>query len=383
MATATGAVSTGLIHRLVDHWIIGNPANRRVRDYQFAASAMCLPVPPCLPWRSVLESPDDALRQIGRSASVRIDSPGEDPDVLCRLIRHGGSQAIPRHGEITRMDCQFRGLVRVLDQIQAWADGCPGIVFQNTPADIAVMFDKWLSHERFQAAGLERPQTCRLPLQTNAFRGMRHTMASSRSGRLFLKPRFASSASGVCAYRWSGDREHIIAPLELVRDGNRVTLYNSLRIRSYTRPEDIDAILNQLLPQQMIAERWVQKQTIDGKQFDLRFVVVDGGTAHWVVRQSHWPMTNLHLGNERGDWHAVRRQLGETKTQQCFEVALRAASCFPDSLYAGVDIIVPLRGNPFVCEINAFGDLLPGLGVEGHSVYEVILRADRRRCHDV
>lgn len=383
MVTAMEPFSEHAVDRPVERWIIGNPANRRVRDYQSAASASGLSVPECLPWRSLLEAPTERLKRIGDDASMRIDSPGEDAEVICELIRLGGSRAIPRHGEIMQMDRQFRGFVRVLEQIRDWADRHPHVTVQNAPADIAVMFDKWASHERFHAADLERPPTCRLPMRSSEFRRMRHEIASPRSGRLFLKPRYASSASGVCAYRWSADREQIIAPIELVRDEHRIALYNSLRIRSYTRPEEIEAILDRLLPQQMIAERWVQKARVEGKQFDLRIVVIANRAAHLVVRQSRWPMTNLHLGNERGDWDVVRSEMGEAKAQQCFDVALQAATCFPNSLYAGVDVIVPMRGQPFVCEINAFGDLLPGVIADGQSVYQAILNAEQRRLSRV
>ena len=56
-------------------------------------------------------------------------------------------------------------------------------------------------------------------------------------------------------------------------------------------------------------------------------------------------------------------------------MAERAAACFPDALYAGVDILLSNRKRPLVGEINAFGDLLPNLRHRGDTAYEAIARA--------
>jgi glutathione synthase/RimK-type ligase-like ATP-grasp enzyme len=60
-------------------------------------------------------------------------------------------------------------------------------------------------------------------------------------------------------------------------------------------------------------------------------------------------------------------------------VAEKAASCFPDSLYAGVDVLIDSRQRPLVGEINAFGDLLPRLTHRGDSAYSAIAKACRAR----
>lgn len=86
-------------------------------------------------------------------------------------------------------------------------------------------------------------------------------------------------------------------------------------------------------------------------------------------------MTNLHLGNRRGDLNEVRASLGDAFVEDCRHLAQEAAACFPESLYAGVDVIAPVKGKPVICEINAFGDLLPGIEHRGESTYEAIVRA--------
>ena len=106
-------------------------------------------------------------------------------------------------------------------------------------------------------------------------------------------------------------------------------------------------------------------------------LVIAGEARHWVVRQSRHPMTNLHLGNQRGDGFALGELLGPEKLAAALALAEKAAACFPDSLYAGVDVLLDARHQAFVGEINAFGDLLPRLTHRGESAYTAIARA----CH--
>ncbi|MEQ8791333.1 MAG: STM4014 family protein [Pirellulaceae bacterium] len=353
-----------------DFCILGNPENRRVRDFQAAAEAMGLGRPPCLSWRDLLDAPQAVLPRLCAARWVRLDSPGENDDVAHRLIRLGGGRGRLGFGEIGFLREQHQGFRRLLDRLSAL-----GAAFPNSPADIRVMFDKWSSHERFTAAGVPRPAASLAPASLAAFRAFRGTFCTATAGRVFLKPRYASSASGVCAYRWSGDREQLIAPIQIRRERATVRLYNSLRVRRYTAFEDVDAILGQLLPQGMICERWIRKAQLPHGQFDLRVLVIAGEARHIVVRQSHSPMTNLHLGNRRGDLNEVEDLFGAAVVERCRRIAEQAAACFPDSLYAGVDVLVPARGEPLICEINAFGDLLPNVKHRGESTYEAILRA--------
>jgi len=79
------------------------------------------------------------------------------------------------------------------------------------------------------------------------------------------------------------------------------------------------------------------------------------------MRTSRTPITNLHLGGLRGDLGVVRART--TLWDRVLDVAARTAACFPGSLTTGVDLMVgaDLR-SVAVAEVNAFGDLLPGLG---------------------
>jgi hypothetical protein len=200
-------------------------------------------------------------------------------------------------------------------------------------------------------------------------------MRAQKNGRLFLKPLHGSSASGVCALRWTPGRQQLMAPLRIRSGRGQAILVNSLDVRTYTTLADIELILGLLLPQGMINEQWIPKISLPGGAVDLRVLVIAGEARHWVVRQSRHPMTNLHLGNQRGSGTALRELIGAAKLEAAFRLAEKAAACFPESLYAGVDILIDSRHRALVGEINAFGDLLPGLTHRGESAYTAIAKS--------
>jgi hypothetical protein len=141
-------------------------------------------------------------------------------------------------------------------------------------------------------------------------------------------------------------------------------LYNSLRVRRYARERDIAAIVDTLAPDGLHLERWLPKASQRGRAADLRVVVVAGRATHAVVRTSRAPMTNLHLGGRRGDLDAVREAVESAggRWADVLQVCERAAACFPRTLCVGVDLLPATGWRRFtVGEVNAFGDLLPGL----------------------
>lgn len=349
--------------------LIGNPENRRISMFRDAAVKMGYKEPVCVSWENLLDdfSKLDCLSSM--ADIVRIDSPGENERVSAKLIQNGGNinNAGLAYGQIGFLREYQQGFNQLLHKMSQTS-----IVFMNSPADIRIMFDKWKCHQRFVLSNLPRPAAQLAPLSANDFRDQ---MRQQANGRVFLKPLHGSSASGVCALRWSDCRMQMFAPVRIKHEDGETNLYNSLRVYTYTSTMDIDTILSNLLPQGMICEQWIPKASIEGGTVDLRILVINKQARHWVVRQSNSPMTNLHLGNNRSDPELFHRTFGDGTLQECFTLAENAAACFPDSLYAGVDILADTKGNPYIGEINAFGDLLPGLCHCGESCYEAILNS--------
>jgi hypothetical protein len=105
-------------------------------------------------------------------------------------------------------------------------------------------------------------------------------------------------------------------------------------------------------------------------------VVIAGQARHVVVRMGKGPMTNLHLGNQRGDLSAVLAGMAPEAWQAARQTCERAAAVFPGSLLLGVDLLIaPDFRDHAVLEANAFGGLLPGALSEGEDTYEAEVRA--------
>lgn len=324
---------------------VGTPGDRRPALFAAACRAAGLPEPRLVAWTDVLRGAPLGLRA---GDVLRIDSPGEDR-AADALLRGPGDPA--RVGGGARWHRTFTAALRRLSE----AASASGARVLGDVEEIAVMFDKRLTHARLLAAGVPVPAA--LP-GIDGYAALRSRMEEAGERRVFVKPAHGSSASGVVALQTAPGR--VRAVTSALMSGER--LLNSLRVRSYQTEREVAALIGLLAPDRLHVERWLPKATLDGRVFDLRVVVIGGEPTHAVVRTSRTPMTNLHLGGARGDLGAVQRALGQERWQRALDVCARAAACFPGSPMVGVDLLVGAGLNRFaVCEVNAFGDLLPGL----------------------
>ncbi|MFJ8749323.1 STM4014 family protein [Streptomyces sp. NPDC102441] len=357
---------TGIAHpRLA---VVGIPANRRVGLFQEAVRAAGLPAARTVSWLRVLRG--EAVFLPGET--VRIDSPGEDAEVD-RLLR--GIE------DPTRVEGSALWYARFTSAVQevARAAEAAGAVLLDSPADVAVLFDKRLCHGVLDAAGVPLPDSPTSGPGAHPVRGwadVRRLMADHRMPRVFVKPAHGSSASGVMALETAGaGRVRAATSVERDEEGR---LFNSLRVRRCTTEREVAALVDALAPDGLHIERWLPKASQRGRAADLRVVVVGGRATHAVVRTSRSPMTNLHLGGRRGDLDQARAAVETAggSWSAALAVCERAAACFPDTLCVGVDLLPTAGWRRFaVGEVNAFGDLLPrltglpGSGAEGLDTY--------------
>ncbi|MBO4209429.1 STM4014 family protein [Micromonospora echinofusca] len=343
--------------------VVGSPDNRRVALFRAAAARVARPVT-VLPWRQLAAGPV----AVPAGALVRVDSPGEDPEVD-RLLR--GAETPAEHGEITGLATWYAGLCAALDRLAQAADRA-GATLLNAPRDIAVMFDKRACHARLARLGVPVPPA--LPAAPADWAGLRAALRTTGWSRVFVKPAHASSASGVLALQLASGRIRATTSVELADDGR---LFNSLRVRDYRSESEVAAIVDRLAPDGLHVERWYPKAGLDQRTLDLRVLVVAGEPSHVVVRTSRGPLTNLHLGNVRGDLAAVRGALGPAGYAAALRTCVRAAAAFPGCLHAGVDLLIGADWRRHaVAEVNAFGDLLPGLRDDaGRDSYDAQLHA--------
>ncbi|MFI9150073.1 STM4014 family protein [Streptomyces sp. NPDC053367] len=354
--------------------VVGNPENRRVTLFADAVRAAGLPAPRVVPWARVLR---DGGADFTADETVRLDSPGENPDVD-RLLRGTGDP--------TRVE----GSARWYTAFTAAVRSLRGGVRLDDPDELAELFDKRLCHGVLRAAGVPVPFSPTSGPAGAPVRGwddVRALMREHRMPRLFVKLAHGSSASGVLAVESAASgRIRATTSVELDPHG---ALFNSLKVRRYESERDIAAIVDALAPDGLHLERWLPKASQRGRATDLRVVVVDGRATHAVVRTSASPMTNLHLGGRRGDLGLVRQavEAAGARWADLLEVCERAAACFPRTLCVGVDLL-PATGwrRAAVGEVNAFGDLLPrltglpGSGAEGLDTYAAQVAALARRA---
>lgn len=334
--------------------VVGNPGNRRVTLFARAVRAAGLPAPVVVPWARVAAG----RVAVPEGSWVRVDSPGEDAEVAGLLA---GTSVDPYRVEGSA--AWYQGFRSALARLRADVTGAPGARLLNDPDDIAVMFDKRRCHAVLRAAGVRVPPA--LPPVT-CYGELRERMRAAGMPRVFVKPAHGSSASGVVALAAHGRRVRAVTSVELA--GTR--LYNSLRVRAYEDEGEVETVIDRLCADRVHVERWLPKASLGGKVVDLRVLVVAGRPTHAVVRASTTPMTNLHLGNARGDLTALRDLMGERAWTTAMDTCVRAAACFPGSLHVGVDLLVSANGRRHaVAEVNAFGDLLPGLEHQGRDTY--------------
>ena len=89
---------------------------------------------------------------------------------------------------------------------------------------------------------------------------------------------------------------------------------------------------------------------------------------------------NLHLLNAREQTERIREQLGEAVWTRALADCEAAANLF-GSLYAGIDLLFTVdKQRHAIVELNAFGDLLPGLLYKGQDTYtaELLLAFSQR-----
>lgn len=363
--------------------VIGEAKGRRVQLFEEALAMRSAAKPVVVSYADLLSGAVRLSSVVKSGSIVRIESPGKDFEAERAFLMLGADCVEPFMSKQEVGELEFdRGLIlpqkqwyygwcQALRMIGEQLRECPPHFLMNGPDDIALLFDKFRCHELMQAAGVRTPA---LLGRVSSFAELLELMRQHSCRRVFVKPRHSSSASGIVAYQCSGRQQLAISTVEMVRKDGGVRLYNSRKVRRYTSLEEIGLLIDRLSVHNLIVEKWYPKAGIGGKRFDLRVVVIGGVAKHVVVRESKTPFTNLHLLNARGQVAVVREALGEEQFEQVLAACQRAAREFPGCLYVGVDLLI---GSDFkshvIGELNAFGDLLPGVLFEGQCTYETEL----------
>ena len=360
---------------------VGNPENRRVRFLREACEARGIRFR-AIAYRDLLNGETELADNLDDEDVLRFESFGENAAVWRELLVRGaaafraeGGLALEpgearvrpiEHGEIVYPRQAFLGYVDLLESSTRDLDKTVRVM--NAAPEILLMFDKTDCARHLRKHGLETPEAI------GPIRDYDHLVQEMQARgwrRVFVKIANGSSASGTFAITRYRGRAHAVTTLETVRTKNGTKCFNSLRLRSLSGDDAIRKALETLKQEKLHAERWLQKDTLPGgEHYDLRVLTVAGEPTHVVARCSRTPLTNLHLLNRRATLAEIDFKGEQTTVLE--SLCKRAAGAFPRCHYTALDILVSPRKRTFrILEVNAFGDLLPGLtDKRGFSTYE-------------
>jgi glutathione synthase/RimK-type ligase-like ATP-grasp enzyme len=365
--------------------IIGSPDDIRVDLFQHALGQNGHPPADVAAYTDIIHGDIHLSRIIQPGTLVRIESPGKneaanqsllalgehEPDEDREYLRIDPTRLITK-GRIAASRQWFLGLRTFMRLVAAQLAECPEHLLMNHPDDIVMMFDKRACHAYLQAHAISVPLA--LPPIMN-FDELEQAMRSTGIRRVFIKLTHGSSASGVVAYQTNGKEHRATAAIEMVTFDGEIQLFNTRRVQTYDDRAQIEALIDTLCKHRVHVESWIPKGRMGDKAFDLRVVVIGGQAAHTVARLSHSPMTNLHLLNERRDRKTVINHIGETNFNAAMALCCKAMACFPDNLYAGIDLLItPTFQQHYIIEMNAFGDLLHDTLYKGIDTYSLELQ---------
>ena len=350
--------------------VIAQPGDRRAELARQALEAAGASVD-IVPWTEVAARTIDPARF--RSASViRVDSTGESVDALNAVRLVGGAPEEIRSdpSRIGWSRAWYIGVVTLVDEI---AHTAPEIPIVPHPSVIRLLCDKAATHQVLERAGVPVPPS----LGTIGSYADLLERCGPRGGRVMVKPRHGSASVGNVAVILGSDRVEAWCAAEPGGDSPAPRYRSSLQLRRYAGSEVAD-LIDHLGPEGLHVERWFPKIGTGRGPVDVRVVVTDGRASHRVVRQGRGPFTNLHLGGGRVPAHRMPPGLGPEVMARVDLVAEAAYRAVTDSVdgagkvaQMGVDVLVSTGGRIAVCEVNAFGDLLPGILDDlGRSTYE-------------
>jgi glutathione synthase/RimK-type ligase-like ATP-grasp enzyme len=369
------------MNKMLNFVLIANPETRRVQLFQQALERCGLPPARSISYADLLacrcelaqfDSPDTIFRFDAPERSFEVDrgliAAGAELEPEGRHQRISASAAAQLPEDLGRIWYQRQWYLGWCEYLKTWTANLQGRIL-NHPDDIIIMFDKVRCQQILAAAGIPIPSI--LSIDPNDSKSKIAKLMDDRNiPRVFIKLAHGSSASGVVAYDRRNGSERAITTVERVVEGGELRFYNSRLIRQYRDADAIADIINFLAGESVQIETWLPKARLEGREFDVRVVVIGGKARQSVIRVGNSPMTNLHLGNDRREITDLPTGLSPTIWAEMLATCERAAACFPNTFYCGIDLLIaPNLQDHYIIEINAFGDLLQGITWNGEDTY--------------
>jgi hypothetical protein len=258
-----------------------------------------------------------------------IESPGNDFDVWRELLALGAAARAREPGFVVAEDAAralsfeqgrlrhvrqwFLGLIQVLGTIELMLSRSGATSIGNSPAAVRLCFDKAAVHEVLAAHKVARPE--RLS-DARCYDELKTSMATRGLSQVFVKPRHGSTACGVVALRAARGRVVATSTVEPVLIEGEWRFFSSFRVRRVTREHDVARILDFVLAEGAVIERWIPKLTIGSEAVDVRVMVLGKQAFHTVARGSTTPITNLHSATDASTRRWCRQRVYEPAWQR-------------------------------------------------------------------
>lgn len=370
--------------------IIGNPESQRVKLFQRAVKEYTHLEITVLAHLDLITGKKSIKASLNPGCIIKIESPGKNFYVERELIKLGAKisespitklvqKSTFDKGRILYPALWYKGWKQYLKQLRKTVDTVNSefpngnkAVFMNQPEDIWSMYDKKETHKRLSMNNIA---TAPALDNISSYDHLHEIMKDRKIFRVFIKLRYGSSASGLAAYEFSPrlKRGVLITTVEMVRGNGQPIFYNTRKIRKHSDTSTIRSIVDFLCREGVHVERWIPKRFHQGKSFDVRVITIKNKACHRIARLSHSPFTNLHLRNQRKVIDASWCDPQNISTME--KVAEKASKIYPNSLYSGIDVLLPINGKkPVILEANAFGDFLNGVYYNNMTPYQYQVR---------
>ena len=359
--------------------IIGNPDCRRVAFFQKALAEHEEPPATFVSYADLLNRRVDLREHLSPGSIVRLESAAELWTTRQQLLKHGIEPALAEGytaadpeqiGQIVGPNAPefkprqlYLGFCRLLREIELAIKDCSAITI-SSPNNIICMYDKLTCQQRLTSFGVPIPSIITVPKTYDDMRA-----ACGNKGRFMLKMSHGSGGVGCVALHFSQGRVRAITSSQTLAMIDHQYADAHMPIQHLDDEVVIAQLIDSLCKEQAHVEAWLPKARLEGQPFDLRVVVIAGKPCHAIARLGRSPFTNLNLGGTRRSISLLLQHVGESVWHDVERISENVASCFPESLYMGVDYLLRPNGNLHVLEINAFGDLLLNVHHEGHDPY--------------
>lgn len=228
------------------------------------------------------------------------------------------------------------------------------ISFLNSPDSILQTLNKRACKQILMQTGL--PVTPMLDFRAHDFEELLFCMKQTKSFQLFIKPLLASGAGGIIALRYQPNTDRFLAQSAMFKQGRGFV--NTKKIRTFRDKAEIKDMVDFILKEDCIFERWMAKDQVKNTPYDLRVLYQFDEICFIQARGAkNSAITNLHLNNM-----PITLEQTALPKESLFEIeriCKRTMQGFDGLRVAGFDFLIELHSKkPYIIEINAQGDLI-------------------------